>query len=159
MTKVNFDEPATRVLRRATHGIVVSFLLIVAFSTAIAQNRARGPHAILDALSDAGDGKISISWSLSTARENEVYVNEYPDKVCAKWAIIEDGAHGEYTTDCFTEGISTQSDLEIDTGLGANGPKSEYAVFLTTYYGDVPLAARDGVLQWKSITLNASNSG
>ena len=159
MTKVNFDDPAKRVLRRATHGIVVSFLLIVAFSTAIAQNEIRGPHAILDTLSDAGDGKISISWSLSTARKNEVYRSAFPDKVCAKWAIVEDGTRGDYTADCFTEGMSIQSDLEIDTGLGTNGPTTEYAVLLVTYYGDVQMGARNGVSDWKRITLNAENSG
>ena len=138
------------------YGVTVAFVLVCSVA---ATYSTLGPNAVIDSLSDAGGGMINISWSLSSPAEDEEHIYEYPTKVCARWAVVEDGTRGDFTTDCFTEGMSTQSDFEVDTGLGVDGPRTEYTVLLRTYYdGRVlgPLDVDKG-FRFVTVVLNASN--
>lgn len=108
-----------------------------------------GPAGVIDSATDDGDGEIRIEWSLSAAGENEVFVNPYPDEVCVRW-----GKTGGSTTDtCFTEGMSTQTDLLVDTGLGADEPATEYETVLYTYYNKAVRNPDDGFVT-VTVTLN-----
>ena len=115
-----------------------------------------GPTAIIDSLSDAGNGKIEITWSLSKAGKNESYGSEYPDEVCVRWSLKEElNSGGNPPEECFTEGMSTQSKLTIDTGIGGDTEPMEYTVNLVAIYGTSRLYGKKHV--WEDITLNASN--
>ena len=158
MIKINRETlDSSNLFKQVTRG---GFLLVVVFflsTVVLAQTTRKGPNAIIDSLSDAGDGKISISWSLEAPDDDTVFTNEHPDKVCAAWATVEDGSRGELTLDCFSEGMSTQSDLELDTGIGTNDETTEFSVSLRTYYDDMQMGPIGITYRWVNITLNTSN--
>lgn len=148
----------THALQGLPHALVVGTLafcasMLVAI-TAVAQNPVNGPDAVIDSLSDAGDGKITVSWSLETLPAHQVALNDHPKKVCAKWATKVSGERGEVSDECITSGISTQKDIEIETSLSSDAPPTIYTVALFTYYKDWP---EGGIPDWQDITLNDSN--
>lgn len=134
----------------------LSLCLLLCWSvTSIGQGQVHrlGPTAILDSLSDGGGGTIDVSWSLEAAGEKIVFANEYPHKVCVAYAVVTDGERGDTSRECFTEGMATQSDFDVDTGLSSDESPTEYAVSLGTYYNGI-LMGNDRI--WKNITIDPS---
>ena len=155
MTKL---KQLTLTLQRLQHSTFIGVLalcasLLVTIS-AFAQNWVNGPDVVIDTLSDAGNGKIKVSWSLETLPADQTALNDHPKKVCAKWATKVNGERGEVSEVCITSGISTQKDIEIDTDLNANAPPTIYTVALFEYYKDYP---EGGLPEWEDVTLNALN--
>lgn len=121
--------------RRALLAGVLGLILGLGAASVVA---ALGPIALLKSAEDNGDGKITIKWSLTTEEElseHETYHYSLPTKVCVKWRVEE--SNEEYTETCFTEEISNQDDLLVDTG--GNEDTVEYLVLLVTYYDSVPM--------------------
>lgn len=132
------------------------FTLCVFLLTAITTVYAawiRGPTPIVDSLSDAGGGKITVEWSLSKPSEGQEYGKEHPDEVCAAWTELVNGERGETSDECITTGISTQDNITIDTGIGGETQPSEFSVILVGYYDGARMWKPD----WTDVTLNAAN--
>lgn len=153
MRKPNqFLLPKFKMLKLST-ACMLALCVVVAWSlTAATTTTKKGRSGVVDSLTDAGNGKITISWSLESPNENEKYLYEYPEKVCVRWAEIVNGERGEVSEECFSDGMSTQDDLEIDTKIGTDAPATEFTVNLVTYYNQIPIAST--LLNWQEITLN-----
>jgi len=57
---------------------------------------------------------------------------------------------GDYTEQCFTDEISNQDDLVVDTGIG-EGTTADYDVVLSTYYSNVRMG---GTLQTAVVSVS-----
>lgn len=140
-----------RPIRRRT--LALSVCLITAV-TVVATQWFRGPEADIDSLSDAGDGKITVSWSLSM-RDDETYGNDHPEKVCIYWYDVENSEKSDSDSDCPTDGMANQDDITIDTGIGSDSQPTTFAVSLVPYYDNLPMYGADPAV-WVNVTLNAS---
>ena len=94
---------------------------------------------------------------MTEAPEGVKYLNSHPTKVCVDWARVVDGTRESTTEECFTSEVSAQSDLIVDTGLGADGPTTEYELLLFAYYDTNRLNPVGGYV-YTSVTLNAGTS-
>ena len=121
-------------------------------SVVVGKTRMVGPSAVLDSATDDGDGKIRVSWSLQEAPADHVYANPHPEKVCVRWAEVENGERGSTTDTCFISEASTEADLVVDTGIGGDGPSAVYAVKMLAYYYGIAIGiGGDG---YTNVTLN-----
>ncbi|MDE0005666.1 MAG: hypothetical protein OXQ29_23490 [Rhodospirillaceae bacterium] len=117
----------------------------------------RGPAALINSATDDGGGRIRVSWSLEPVPANSVYDNAHPHKVCVLWGVVENGVEGSSTNTCFTSETSNQANLLVDTGIGADGARTVFYVYLFAYYNDVRVYA-DNERQRLEVTLNATTS-
>lgn len=141
--------------RSAIKATLMLCVVLLFAATANAQNRVNGPRATIDSLTDSGNGKITVAWSFEELESNQTAIFDKPLKICAKWTVKKDGQRGEISEKCITDGFSSQNDIEIDTGLSANAPSSQYTVALYTWY--VEGGAQGGIPDWVDVTLNDSN--
>ncbi|MDE0005667.1 MAG: hypothetical protein OXQ29_23495 [Rhodospirillaceae bacterium] len=119
-----------------------------------------GPQGIVDSATDDGGGRIRISWSLeSEPPEGYRFSYTTPTKVCVHWGVMENGEVRSPTRTCFTSEASNQSDLVVDTGIGADGPTTVFGVILVPYYWNNPMwPEKDGIRVSTNVTLNATTS-
>lgn len=118
-----------------------------------------GRSGFINSATDDGGGRIRVSWYLKPPAPNTEYAKEYPDKVCVSWRVVTNGKMEAqaYTDTCFTSETPTQSDLVVDTGIGADGPNTVYSLVLLSYYNNKVLyPVNDGAVQRVQVTLNAS---
>lgn len=142
--------------RRLTKGLFAVCCVLLCSTLAIGQGQTQkyGPYAVIDTVTDSGEGKITVSWSLSPKKENERYTYEYPHKVCVAWQLADADDSDPSEQECFTEGMSTQSDLVVDLGIDDDAPETQYKAMLATFYNDL-LMGKDRT--WHNFTMNASN--
>ena len=152
--------PALAKMRRALlAGLLGLALAALCSNAALAVTWQIGPEATIDSATDDGGGKIRISWSLeATPQAGYAFSNTTPSKVCVTWEKMENGEPVESTDTCFTSEVSNQDDLLIDTGIGGDGPTTEYRLMLVPYYGSIPLRSQneDGSWTRTNVTLNAT---
>ena len=121
---------------RKTFAVIALLGLAICPVPSSAETVARsGPSLVVDGVEDAGNGIMRVSWSLQFLA-NRTYAHNHPEKVCVGWKEVVDGVlQSGYDEACFTSEMSSQADLNIDTGLGADGPTTEYALAFAVYYG------------------------
>ncbi|MDE0002396.1 MAG: hypothetical protein OXQ29_06855 [Rhodospirillaceae bacterium] len=151
----------TRMRRALLAGLLGLGIVALCSGAALAQGTYGtqiGPIGFIDSATDDGGGRIRVSWSLQAEPpEGYRFSRSQPDKVCARWSVVENGVRGSSTETCFTGEASNQSDLLIDTGIGGDGPTTVYSVLLLTYYNGnlmLPLL-EDRSIQRVEVTLNA----
>lgn len=143
--------------RPTTSGFCLVCVVLLLGTTAAGQSTTAtsGPEAVIDSLTDAGSGTLRVSWSIEPLKEEEKYTYEVPHKVCVMYEI-DRVTHGEGEgEECFTENLSSEPDLDVDTGLEDDAPPTEYKVTIRTFYDDIeqgPAGARN----WERITMNAA---
>ncbi|MDE0002398.1 MAG: hypothetical protein OXQ29_06865 [Rhodospirillaceae bacterium] len=146
--------------RRALLASLLALGLVAVWAGVVfAQGSQSGPQAYVDSATDDGGGRIRIAWSLEAKPpEGYYFSHSLPGKVCVDWRVVESGVRGPSTETCFTSEISNQSDLVVDTGIGADGPTTVFSVMLVPYYVNIPLWPHDdGVMRRTEVTLNASS--
>ena len=146
-------------MRRTSFACLLGLGLVIVWSgtsSVTGQTVLRGPHAAVDSATDDGGGQIRVSWSLETTPPaDHAYRTTTPDKVCVGWRTVANGEFGPMTHTCFTGEVSSQADLVIDTGIGGDGPTTEYELTLVPYYFGVPLYPYvDGAWRRTRVTLN-----
>ena len=147
MNKRFFGMPGFGKARLVLLACAMALALAALWPGAASATTTPGPYAVIDSVTDGGEGKIKVEWSLSTAGPNETYESEKPGKVCVYWG--EMGINFD-TPECVTkdEDLSAQKDIEIDTGIGKRLPSGEtahYHVVIMAYYNDMGLPPPDGV--------------
>lgn len=136
-------------------GLVGLGLMVLSSGAAMGQGSSIGPYAVLDSATDDGGGRIRISWSISAARPGYTFINSHPDEVCVHWRTVKDGVRGSDTDTCFTDETANQTDLLVDTGIGADGPATVFEVLVRAYYDDVPRFHPEEPYDYDEVTLNA----
>ena len=141
--------------RRALLAGVLGLILGLGAASVVVANI--GPTALLASADDDSNGKIRIKWSLEEEDpddSNNPFIHSLPHKVCVKWKV--DGSSEEYTDTCFTDEISNQSDLLVDTG--GNEDTVKYLVILVTYYNDLAVGAGKHGVQKAVVTVNGTGA-
>ncbi|MDE0002395.1 MAG: hypothetical protein OXQ29_06850 [Rhodospirillaceae bacterium] len=150
----------TRMRRTLLAGLLGLGLVVLCSGAALAQGTygtTIGPKGFIDSATDDGGGRIRVSWSLeSEPPAGYRFQRSQPDKVCVNWRVVENGVKGPSTETCFTSEVSSQSDLVVDTGIGADGPATVYSLMLFSYYSGALMLPKqeDGTFQRVEVTLN-----
>lgn len=138
--------------------LALCVLLLSAVTTVYAvlfAHSVPGPIPLLDSVTDAGNGKFTISWSLADKVAGIEYRYDHPNQACVQFAEPEAFQTGEVMEKCFSEGMSTQADLTVDSGIGGGTTPTVYSVqIIADYYGEEITNAQQSK---KNVTLNASN--
>ena len=149
-------------MRRALLACVLGLCLVILWSGGVfATGKVAqiGPLAYLGSATDAGGGRIRITWFLQSEKllpSHIFFTNTLPEKVCVTLHVVENGVKGPGTNTCFTGEVPSQSALVVDTGIGGDGPATVFSLYLTPYYEGIPLWPKvNGVWQWTEVTLNA----
>ena len=146
--------------RSKTSGFCTLCVILLLGVTAVGQvttstTATTGPEAVIDSLTDAGSGTLRVSWSIEPLKEEEKYTYEVPHKVCIMYEIDRvTHAEGE-GEECFTENLSSEADLDVDTGLADDAPPTEFKVTIRTFYNEIEQGPA-GTRNWESITMNAA---